>query len=223
MPRWLQRLLYRRTELDAAKAYALWAPNYPPFAHNPIMELEESAVLRVLPELKGMIALDVACGSGRYLKIMLQHGAALVVGLDASMPMLARAREFAPNLMQADLLSMGLRAGQFQVITCALALGHAQDLRSALTEIARVLAPQGAVIYSDFHPMAEPLGWKRTFRGKDGRQYTIRHYTHSFSEHMAACAAAGLHVAEVLEPTIDFDHKWRGCPALLIVRAIKPG
>jgi len=176
-----------------------------------------------LPDLRGMAVLDVGCGSGRYLKIMLQRGAALVVGLDASMPMLARAREFAPNLMQANLLSMGLHTGRFQVITCALALGHVQDLRRALTEISRVLAPNGAVIYSDFHPLAAQLGWKRTFRGPDGHLYAVRYYAHSISEHVAACAAAGLQVAEVLEPTIDFDHKWRGYPALLIVRAIKSG
>jgi malonyl-CoA O-methyltransferase len=223
MPRWLQRLLHRRTELDAAEAYALWAPNYPPFAHNKIMALEESAVLKVLPELKGMAVLDVGCGSGRYLKIMLERGAELVVGLDTSMPMLARAREFTPNLMQGNLQSVGLHTGRFQIITCALVLGHVQNLRSALAEISRVLAPKGIVIYSDFHPMSEQLGWKRTFRGEDGRQYAVRYYAHSISDHMTACAAAGLQVAEVLEPTIDFDNKWRGCPALLIVRATKSG
>jgi malonyl-CoA O-methyltransferase len=221
MPRWLERLLHRRTELGAAAAYARWAANYPPYAHNKIMELEETAVLQMLPDLKGTTALDVACGSGRYLKIMLQRGAALAVGLDASMPMLARAREFAPNLVRADLLCMGVRTGRFQVITCALALGHVEDLRGALIEISRVLAPKGTVIYSDFHPMGAQLGWKRTFRGQDGREYAARHYSHSFSDHVAACTAAGLAIAEVREPTIDFEHKWRGCPAVLVIRAIK--
>ncbi len=223
MPRWLERLLHRRTELGAVDSYARWAPNYPPYAHNQFMEMEESAVLQMLPDLKGMAALDVACGSGRYLKIMMQRGAALVVGLDASLPMLARAREFAPHLVQADLLCMGLRTGRFQVVACTLALGHVEDLRSALIEISRVLAPKGTVIYSDFHPLGAQLGWRRTFRGQDGSEYSVRHYSHSFSDHVAACTAAGLAIAEVREPTIDFAHKWRGCPAVLVIRATKAG
>jgi malonyl-CoA O-methyltransferase len=221
MSRWLDRLLHRTTELCAAEGYARWAPNYPPYAHNQIMELEESAVLQMLPDLKGTTALDVACGSGRYLKIMMQRGAALAVGLDASMPMLARARELASNLVQADVLRMGLRAGSFQVIACALALGHVEDLRGALIEISRVLAPGGTVIYSDFHPMAAQLDWKRTFRAQDGREYSVRQFFHSLSDHVAACTAAGLAIAEVREPTIDFEHKWRGCPAVLVIRATK--
>jgi malonyl-CoA O-methyltransferase len=223
MSRWLERWLHRRTELDAAEAYARWAPNYPSYPHNQFMELEQSAVVQLLPDLKGRSALDVACGSGRYLDLMRQREAALVVGLDASMPMLACARELTPNLVQADLRHMGLRTGRFQVITCALALGHVENLCGALLEISRVLAPNGTVIYSDFHPMGAQLDWKRTFRGQDGREYSIRHHSHSISDHVAACAAAGLTIGEVREPTIDFEHKWRGCPAVLVIRATKAG
>ena len=223
MPRWLERLLHRRTELGAAEAYARWAPDYPPYPHNPMMEMEQNAFLQMLPDLEGSTVLDIACGSGRYLKIMLQRGAALAVGLDASMPMLARARVLVPNLVQADLLCMGLRSNRFQVITCALALGHVEDLRRALIEISRVLAPKGTVIYSDLHPTGVQLGWKRTFRGRDGREYVARHYSHSLSDHQAACTTAGLAIAEVREPTIDFEHKWRGYPAVLIIRATKAG
>ncbi len=223
MPHWLENLLHRRKELGAAEAYALWAPNYPPFAHNQLMELEERAVLEILPDLRGAAALDAACGTGRYLKIMLQQGAAPAVGLDSSMSMLARARGLATDLVQADLSRMSLRTGRFQVIVCALALGHVENLRGALMEISRILAPRGIVIYSDIHPVAAQLGWKRTFRDQDGREYIARHYVHSLSEHRNACAAAGLQMVEVREPTIDFEHRWRGHPALLIVRAKKAG
>lgn len=223
MSRWLERLLHRKTDLDAAEAYGLWAPNYPPCAHNPLMVLEENAVLQMFPDLRGATVLDLACGSGRYLKVMMQRGVALAVGLDASMPMLARAREFAPTLVQADIISMGLRSGRFHFVACALALGHVKDLHGALREISRVMAPQGALIYSDFHPAAAQLGWKRTFRGQDGHEYAARYFSHTLAEHTAACTAAGLRIAELREPSIDFDHKWRGRPALLIVRAVKTG
>ncbi|MDZ7343295.1 MAG: hypothetical protein ONA90_02150, partial [candidate division KSB1 bacterium] len=63
--------------------------------------------------------------------------------------------------------------------------------------------------------------WKRTFRAANGRQYAVRHYTHLYADHHAACRAAGLAIEEVREPRIDFAHKWRGYPAVMVIRARK--
>ena len=79
--------------LDPAAAYALWASNYPPRAHNPLMQAEERALLAQLPaDLGGCAVLDAGCGSGRYLAHALSRGARRVVGIDLSREMLARAR-----------------------------------------------------------------------------------------------------------------------------------
>ncbi len=221
MPGWIRRLFHRPKELSVTESYALWAPDYPPHAHNRLMELEESAFLEMMPDVLGRAALDLACGSGRYLKRLLLRGASSVVGLDASPPMLAQARAITPNLVNADLLSLSLRPGTFGVVTCALALGHVEDLRRAMMEISRVMAPDAILVYSDFHPFGSLLGWKRIFRGSDGREYVIRHFTHLYSDHVAACTAAGLRIEEVREPQINFEHRWRGYPALLVIRARK--
>jgi len=221
MIRWIERLMQRRPKLSAAEAYALWAPGYPPHAHNRLMELEERAVLELLPEVQGCAALDLACGTGRYLKMLCERGALPAVGLDASAPMLRRARAVSANLVQADLCSLGLRPASFHLITCALAVGHVIDLRSALLEIRGVLAPKGILVYSDFHPLGALLGWRRTFCGDDKREYEIRHHTHLFSDHVAACAAVGLRIEDVREPRIDFGKRWRGYPAVLVIRACR--
>ena len=34
-------------------AYAAWAPTYPPHAHNALMEVEQTAVLELLPPVSG--------------------------------------------------------------------------------------------------------------------------------------------------------------------------
>lgn len=217
----MKRLFLRPKELSVDESYALWAPNYPPHAHNRLMELEESAFLGMLPDVRGRAALDLACGTGRYLKRLLLRGASPVVGLDVSPPMLARARTITLNLINANLISLSLRPCAFGVVTCALALGHVEDLRRALKEISRVLVPGGVLVYSDFHPLGSLLGWKRIFRGSDGRKYVVRHFTHLYSDHVAACVAAGLSIEQVSEPRINFEHKWRGCPALLVIRARK--
>ncbi|MFN8447416.1 MAG: hypothetical protein U0521_02160 [Anaerolineae bacterium] len=42
-------------------AYALWAANYPPEVHNPLMEAEQTAMLDPMPSLAGQVVLDLAC------------------------------------------------------------------------------------------------------------------------------------------------------------------
>ena len=79
--------------LEPDAAYALWAANYPAYAHNPLMQAEERAMLALLPTtLKGSRVLDAGCGSGRYLAHAWRRGASVLVGVDLSEPMLRRAR-----------------------------------------------------------------------------------------------------------------------------------
>ncbi len=221
MALWMERLLRRLTPLSAAAAYERWAPNYPAYAHNALMRLEEDALLAMLPEVRGCTVLDLACGSGRYLKILLQLGASLAVGLDASSAMLERARDIGMDLVQADLRNLCLRPRSFQIVTCGLAVGHVKELRRILFEVSQVLVPGGTVIYSDFHPLGSWLGWRRTFTDDDGIECAARHYTHFYADHVQACLSAGLQIEEVREPCIQFESKWRGYPALLIIRASK--
>ena len=66
------------------EAYAAWAPHYPPLAHNALMQVEERAVLALLPPVTGLVALDAACGTGRYLRVLEERGARRVFGVDNS-------------------------------------------------------------------------------------------------------------------------------------------
>ncbi len=104
--RWFQRLkrLLRRDPetLSALDAYALWAASYPPHAHNRLMEIEQAAMLALMPDLRGRDVLDLACGTGRYSRIALQAGARRAVGVDFSLPMLRAGRE-------AELGGQGLK------------------------------------------------------------------------------------------------------------------
>lgn len=206
-------------ELPAPEAYALWAASYAPEPHTPLMEIEQGAVLALLPELAGRRAADLACGSGRYLRLLAERKARCL-GCDLSGAMLARARTIAP-VARADLRSLPFAAGAFEVAVCGLALGDVGELTAALGEAARILVRGGVFLASDLHPEGARAGWKRTFRAADGRLVAVSHHVHAIGDYRAACASASLRLEQVAEPVIPFEHPWRGRPAALIIRARK--
>ena len=208
--------------LEPLAAYTLWAPAYGDEPQNALMRLEQDAVLDLAPPLAGATVLDLACGAGRYLKRLHAAGATCVVGLDLTPAMLARARSFPGRLLRGDMTLLPLADSSFDFVLCGLAVGHVAALSGFLREVARVLRPGGAVVYSDVHPEAAHAGWTRTFRGPDGRWHTVLHHVHEPGEHRAACAAAGLAIEDVREPRVDFAHPWEGRPAVLALRARRP-
>lgn len=92
--------------------------------------------------------LDVACGPGNFARVFAAH-AGLVVGLDASEAMLARAVAGAELdnavYMRGDAAALPFRDGVFQAVCCFAALYLIEQPMAALDEIVRVLAPGGRV------------------------------------------------------------------------------
>lgn len=173
--------------LSPAEAYDRWAPAYES-RMNPLQEIEEAALRRLLPDLSGRHVLDIGCGTGRVSRIALERGASSVVGVDLSSSMLdeARARsgrsvEFLPG----DVCALPFEASTFDVLTCALVLGHVERLGNALSEMNRVLRPGGRIVISGFHPFATLRGWERTFEdAAAGRTYAIVQHVHLFEEYV---------------------------------------
>jgi malonyl-CoA O-methyltransferase len=197
--------------LDPQSAYRLWAGSYPPRPHNPLMAVEHQAVVALLPDVRGLTALDAGCGSGRYLRELGDRGAR-AIGVDLSPAMLERARRTTTRIARGDLRALPFDAMAIDLVVCGLALGDVAEIELALTEIARVLRPGGRVIYSVVHPAGEAAGWSRTFQS-GGRTLAIDGFWHSPERHREACAAAGLAIEEWREPELA------GQRALLVVRA----
>jgi malonyl-CoA O-methyltransferase len=190
--------------LDPLAAYALWAPDYPAHAHNPVMQAEERAMLELMPaELGGMTVLDAGCGSGRYMRHALRRGAANVAGIDLSPAMLQRAAAGPPlQLAQARLTALPFHDAVADLTVCGLVIGHLEALGPALAELRRVTRPGGALLISDIHPIGPALGWLRDFKA-GGRRYAVRHTQHLYSHWHAACVALDLAIEEVREPMLD--------------------
>jgi malonyl-CoA O-methyltransferase len=217
-------------ELEPREAYRLWAENYPPRAHNVLMQVEQQAMLALLPDVYQHRVLDLACGTGRYALLLKERGAQ-VIGLDLSHEMLGHADV---NLfrVQSDLMQVPLPSGWADLIVCGLAIGHVQNLALALIEMARLLKPGGVALYSDFHPLGRSLGWQRTFRAPTGKQYAVQFVTHTLEAHQQAAQAAGFSV-EMTEVQVDqelattnadaagYRLKWGDAPVALVIRAHK--
>lgn len=211
--------------------YERWAASYPPVPHNPLMRAEQEAMQRLWPTMSGRRALDLACGSGRYARLLTAAGAASVLALDRSAQML---RQVAGAIaIQGSMMRLPFAAGAFDVVVCGLAVGHARDLERWMSEAARVLAPTGMLIYSDFHPQAAAAGHARRYRDLQGGIHSVPHHRHSLAAHRCAAAAAGLAIEAVREVRVgielreafpgspEFYQRWHGLPVVLALRVRK--
>jgi malonyl-CoA O-methyltransferase len=213
------------------EAYDRWAASYPPEAHNPLMRAEQTEMLAQWPHVAGRRALDLASGTGRYARLLVQSGAREVIASDFSAAMLRQVCAGTP--VRANMMHLPFIDRAFDVVICGLALGHAGNLRTWVGEIGRVLADGGALLYSDFHPEAARAGLTRSFKDESNRSFTLPHYCHEVSDQRNALEAANLTTEVVRELRVgvdcrepfpgsdEFYRQWHGLPLVLIVRARK--
>jgi len=152
--------------VSAGEGYKLWAETYDDDP-NPLLALEERGLCPLLPDLRCKDALDIGCGTGRWLSTLLGRGARSVVGVDASAAMIVRAASkplFRNRLVLADCLALPLRAQVTDVIVCSFAVGHVLNTRALASELARVARPHADVFVTDMHPEAQARGWRCAFR-----------------------------------------------------------
>ena len=209
--------------------YDRWAESYPPVPHNPLMRAEQEAMRRLWPAMIGRRVLDLACGSGRYARLLAEEGAT-VLALDRSWQMLRQVRD--ATAVRGSMLALPFGSGSFEVVVCGLAVGHAPDLEAWMREVARVLAPGGMLVYSDFHPRAAAAGHVRRFRDSQGGLHSVPHHLHDVEAHRRAAAAAGLTIEAMDEVRVGIDlreafpgsagfyRRWHGLPVVLAIRAV---
>jgi demethylmenaquinone methyltransferase / 2-methoxy-6-polyprenyl-1,4-benzoquinol methylase len=92
----------------------------------------------------GNDVLDACCGTGD-LAIADARAGGRVTGLDFSEPMLERARRKAPELtwIRGDLLALPFADSAFDAATVGFGVRNVDDLAQALSELRRVLGPDG--------------------------------------------------------------------------------
>ncbi len=204
--------------LAPTAAYDRWASAYRS-RMNPLQKLEEDALLRLLPDLRGKNVVDVGCGPGRVSRIALERGAASTTGVDASRAMLHEARSLSDersSWILGDACDLPLEASTFDVVVCALMLGHVAKLDVAVSEMHRVLKPGGYALISGFHPFATLQGAVRTFEDPaTGRTYAITQHVHLFEDYLRCFRDCGWVLQALEEP------RYEEYPVVFVLRARK--
>jgi 2-polyprenyl-3-methyl-5-hydroxy-6-metoxy-1,4-benzoquinol methylase len=155
--------------------------------------------------------LDVGCGEGWLARALSPLGYA-VTGIDASAPLIDRARELAGGdfrvLAYADLISEPGRAGgPYDLIVLNFAL-LAEEVAPLLRALATRLATGGAIVIQTVHPwMAtgdRPYvdGWRLETFDAFGNAFpsSMPWYFRTLETWLAEVAAAGLQLIDLTEP-----------------------
>jgi malonyl-CoA O-methyltransferase len=181
--------------VSAREGYALWADTWDA-TPSPIVALEHRALLPWIAHLRPRRAIDVGCGTGRWTERL------SAIGVDASPAMLAKAAAkpaLRGRLAVADATALPIASSTADLVVCALTLGHVGDQAAAMREFARILAPGGTLLLTDFHPGAAAQGWQRTFRC-DGHVFELENHIYTLEQ--LRDAATGLELVKCVEATI---------------------
>jgi SAM-dependent methyltransferase len=91
--------------------------------------------------------LDVGTSTGTNLRMLREHGFRRVLGLDSSEDAIGFcAAKGMGEVRQGDICALPFPAASFELVLATDIIEHVEDDGAALAEIARVLAPGGAVL-----------------------------------------------------------------------------
>lgn len=111
------------------------------------------AVLDAARVTPGTRLLDAGCGAG-LLALLASLRGARVTGLDASVALLAIARERLPeaDMREGDLEALPFADASFDAVTAVNSLFYAEDMSAAMRELVRVVRSGGRVVVTAWGP-----------------------------------------------------------------------
>jgi SAM-dependent methyltransferase len=207
---------------------------------------ERPATIALLGDVSGRRVLEAGCGPGALTAWLTDHGAA-VTALDVSPEMVRLARERVgrgAKILEADLAQPLTFAADrsMDLVVASLVLHYVKDWAPVLDEFHRVLADDGAVVFSTHHPA---MDWQLHSPGdyfavkqvtetweKGGRPYEVTFWRRPLRAITAAIAGSGFLIERLVEPEPvpglgerdpEADHRLRTNPAFLFFRLVKHG
>lgn len=111
----------------------------------------------LLPDLAGKRLLDLGCGFGWHCRYAREAGAEVVVGVDLSEKMLARAREAdsEPGItyLRSAIEDIDFPEASFDVVISSLALHYVANIAPVFEKVNRCLVSGGSFVFSVEHPI----------------------------------------------------------------------
>lgn len=193
--------------------------------------LEQPAMRKLLPDVKGKRVLDIGCGAGGNCLDFVNRGAENVTGIDLSEKMLELARENCSHekitylrISMSELSELPKPDGGFGLVYSSLAVHYAEDFPRLMREIYALTERGGTLLFSQEHPVMtategeghwnyDENGNKISYTFSDyqrGGKRTVKwfvdsveKYHRTFSEVINAVIAAGFTIEEICEPVPD--------------------
>jgi ubiquinone/menaquinone biosynthesis C-methylase UbiE len=203
--------------------YDAWSETYDQ-SFSQIAEVEEIVVKSILRSLAFTDVLDAATGTGRYACHLAENGKR-VAAIDFSQKMLSEARkkaeerELSIDFRCENVSDLSFADSSFDLVICAWALAHVDDLKRPIEEFVRVLRSGGHLIITDLHPQMQTElgpGYKADIAGKER---FFPNYHMSVEKYTDTLEAVGANVVAA----IDIPKLRQGVePGGLLVWATKP-
>jgi len=116
--------------------------------------IEQPAMKKLLPEIKGLHVVDLGCGFGDLAMYLVEHGAEQVIGVDISENMLTHAKKH-PRIqyMQRSMEDIQFNDSQFDLIVSSLAFHYVEDFDALIQKVAKWMKPNGYLLFSTEHPV----------------------------------------------------------------------
>lgn len=161
------------------------------------------------PHVAGKRALDIACGTGYGSVILAQAGARIVIGIDLSESALdyANRRYNEPNLAfcRASASDIPYEDQSFDLVTSFETIEHLQDAERFLSELRRVLSPQGKLYLSTPNALVtQPID------GVPRNPYHVREFTPpELREALEKQFATVELLGQVIAPSFGYSPYWK--------------
>jgi SAM-dependent methyltransferase len=207
---------------------------------------ERPAMIALLGDVTGLRVVEAGCGPGALTRWLVDNGA-VVTAVDVSPEMVRLATDRVggrARILTADLAEPLTFAADASVdlVVASLVLHYLADWAALLAEFHRVLAPQGAVVFSTHHPAGDWQEYSREdyFAVKQvtdvwtqgGQPFEVTLWRRPLTAMAAAISQAGFVIDQLVEPEPvteleqrdpDEYRRFRTNPSFLFFRLTKRG
>lgn len=119
--------------------------------------LEQPNFLKLVPQLKEKVVLDIGCGKGDFATYCISQGAKHVIGIDISFNMITAAKKRHThehlNFVNTAFEDMNIPDDSIDFISSSLVFHYIEDFQLLIKKISNALSDGGTLLFSIEHPI----------------------------------------------------------------------